>query len=332
MRELSFDYIKGALIFLVIFGHAIIYISGIDCYYDPLWKTIYSFHMPLFVLLSGYFFKNRVDISFMTLCKKQFTRLILPQVSFVVLGFVLMPFDWNHFSYLIAINGNIDIKPLYHYVTFAWFLWCIFFCSLFVNFLTRILGKYASLSILLVCILMFVFFEYLPGPLFKNQQLAKQLLFFIIGIWFREYQQRFSNMKYAILLIAVLIISYYLPSLLSYKIHFVNYHNWMILALATCPVIYYLLKRLYELSFIKNIIVRWGQNSLGLYIIHVFFIRFIFTAFGLGFSTGYIYCDYAICFLCSIGVSYVIMKIIKLIQRNNIARLFLLGEIQTKKL
>lgn len=140
MRDLSFDYLKGVLIFFVILGHSIIYIKGIDCYYDPLWKSIHSFHMPLFVLLSGYFFKNRVDTSFGALCKKQFKRLLLPQITFVVLGFALMPLCWNKFSYLIAIDGHVSMKLLYHFVTFAWFLCCIFFCSLFVNFLKRIIG------------------------------------------------------------------------------------------------------------------------------------------------------------------------------------------------
>ena len=329
MRDLSFDYLKGLLIFLVILGHSIIYIEGVDCYYDPLWKSIHTFHMPLFVLISGYFFKNRIDTSFWELCKKQFSRLLLPQITFVVIGFVLIPINWDKFSYLIAIDGQVNIKPFYHYVTFAWFLWCIFFCSLFLNFLKRIVageGKKYVYIVIVICLLMFIFFDYLPGPLFKNQQFAKQLLFFAIGMWFREYKLFIQQARLAILLVAVIIISFYLPSLISRDIHFVDYHNWMILALATCPVVYYLSKRLYELDFAKNILVRWGQNSLGLYIIHVFFIRFIFTAFGFKFSTGNIYCDYVLCFIGSVIISYFIMGIIKLLQRNRVVRLLFLGE------
>lgn len=247
MRDLSFDYLKGILIFFVILGHSIIYINGVDCYYDPLWKSIHSFHMPLFVLLSGYFFKNRTDISFWNCVKKQFNRLLLPQITFVILGLVLIPFCWSKFSYLIAIDGQVNIKPFYHYVTFAWFLWCIFFCSLFVNILKRVIGGEGKIyvqTIILICFLMFAFFDYLPGPLFKNQQVAKQLLFFAIGMWFREYKPYFLRTRFAILLVAIVVISFYSPLLISREVHFVDYYNWMILALATCPVVYYLSKRL----------------------------------------------------------------------------------------
>lgn len=55
IRNLHLDTIKGILITLVVFGHIIE--SHID---KPLelgiYNTIYSFHMPLFVLISGYFF------------------------------------------------------------------------------------------------------------------------------------------------------------------------------------------------------------------------------------------------------------------------------------
>lgn len=327
MRDLSFDYIKGVLIFLVILGHAIIYINGVDCYYDPLWKIIHSFHMPLFVLISGYFFKNDITGNFYQLCKKQFYRLLVPQFSFVILGFILMPLCWDNFSYLITINGDINIKPLYHYITFAWFLWCIFFCSLFINVLSRCAGKNTYIIIISICILMYVFFEYLPGPLFKNQQIAKQLIFFAIGMWFRQYKTYFAQYKYPILLISVLIISIYIPSLFSHEIHFINYYNWMILAFASCPIVYYIIKQLYNLSLFKHIIIKWGQNSLGLYLIHVFFIRFIFTAFNIKFNVGNIYWNYIICFISSILLSYIIMWIIKLIQKNRISKILFLGEI-----
>lgn len=192
-------------------------------------------------------------------------------------------------------------------------------------------GKIYVLLLIVICLLMFTFFDYLPGPIFKNQQIAKQLLFFAIGMWFREYKPYFFRARFAILLTAIVVISFYSPLLISCKIHFIDYHNWMILALATCPVIYYLSKQLYEVSFAKQVLIKWGQNSLGLYIIHVFFIRFIFTAFGFRFSTGNIYFDYVLCFIISVIISCFIMEIIRLIQRNKVTRLFFLGEVRYPK-
>lgn len=48
-RDISFDIAKGIGMFLVVMGH----VHGMNRTYG----VIYSFHMPLFFLISGYFFK-----------------------------------------------------------------------------------------------------------------------------------------------------------------------------------------------------------------------------------------------------------------------------------
>ena len=56
------DYIKGILILMVVFGHTIagsrsqeVNIFGISHYY------IYTIHMPMFIFISGYFSKYRIN-------------------------------------------------------------------------------------------------------------------------------------------------------------------------------------------------------------------------------------------------------------------------------
>lgn len=61
-RNTYIDLAKGVAIFLVVLGHCIQYGYSID-YYESraffeniVFKIIYSFHMPLFALISGYLF------------------------------------------------------------------------------------------------------------------------------------------------------------------------------------------------------------------------------------------------------------------------------------
>lgn len=57
-RDLSFDFIKGVLIILVVLGHVIQGLYGIDnpdVWENLLFTIIYTFHMPLFIFISGYF-------------------------------------------------------------------------------------------------------------------------------------------------------------------------------------------------------------------------------------------------------------------------------------
>ena len=57
-RDVTLDYIKGIGIILMIIGH-----SDFAFLYDGLLRHfIYSFHMPLFFLCSGYLYKRR-DVS-----------------------------------------------------------------------------------------------------------------------------------------------------------------------------------------------------------------------------------------------------------------------------
>ena len=60
-RDITLDILKWIAISLVIMGHNIensySIVKGIALYrYDILYKIIYSFHMPLFWLISGYLF------------------------------------------------------------------------------------------------------------------------------------------------------------------------------------------------------------------------------------------------------------------------------------
>lgn len=54
-RLLWADSLKGCLMLLVILGHAIQLVMPDVCIEDHLWNLIYSFHMPAFMAVSGYF-------------------------------------------------------------------------------------------------------------------------------------------------------------------------------------------------------------------------------------------------------------------------------------
>ena len=74
-RNQSIDIMKGIAILLVVAGH-----MG-DIPMDPWRRIIFSFHMPLFFILSGYFFKVKEPL---TLVKSDFRRLIIPYIMTAV--------------------------------------------------------------------------------------------------------------------------------------------------------------------------------------------------------------------------------------------------------
>ena len=57
-RRTYINLVRGAAIFLMLWGHCVQYCAGkqFDFYENAAFKFIYSFHMPLFMLISGYLF------------------------------------------------------------------------------------------------------------------------------------------------------------------------------------------------------------------------------------------------------------------------------------
>lgn len=96
-RESLYDNIKAFLIFCVVFGHLIE-----DSRYDVikmLYTVIYSFHMPMFVFISGMFAKFDP--------KKMVRRILLPYVVFQTIYSI----------------GMLDQNKMLYYTTPFWALW-----------------------------------------------------------------------------------------------------------------------------------------------------------------------------------------------------------------
>lgn len=73
-RSEYLDFLKAILIITVLLGHCIQYGGGYEdnSFFDnKLFKFIYSFHMPLFMLISGYLFSESVKKGNFFVCYKK---------------------------------------------------------------------------------------------------------------------------------------------------------------------------------------------------------------------------------------------------------------------
>ena len=149
------DWTKIIGIFLVTLGHGNLVSVELNTF-------IYSFHMPLFVFVSGYFYATKCEIPLKDIAIKQFKRLLVPQFAFCILGIIVWTFSGDLYDFLIFDeNGRLSLKNIYHYLTSAWFVWCIFFCSVIVNFFVLYTkGQLKCVVILALSLLMVAFFYY----------------------------------------------------------------------------------------------------------------------------------------------------------------------------
>ena len=120
-RILYWDVIKCFAIFLVIWQHCLKNMVGDDEWTDSVNKFIVSFHMPLFMIVSGYFARSVFKKGVIeTLIKKGF-QLVLPSISFYFLVGIILIVVRHNMAFVDALMSLLD-----YCCTSFWFLKALF--------------------------------------------------------------------------------------------------------------------------------------------------------------------------------------------------------------
>lgn len=183
VRNTALDIVKAFTIILVVMGHSIQYGSGEaflseNLYFDNrVFQMIYSFHMPLYMLISGYLFayslKKRTWEK--NLIRKAET-LLIPIALWSVIPFVLSLSDISSFS-----AGSLIKQYIHTAIYNLWFLWAVFLCSVLVILADRFFRD--SIWIYLAGFLLTFFI-----PDSYNLRMYKFMYpFFLLGYFFHKY-------------------------------------------------------------------------------------------------------------------------------------------------
>lgn len=129
-RDSFIDSLKGIAILLVVIGHVVVSMFGEDeAEQNIIFRICYSFHMPLFMAISGFLTGGGTDARNLKWLKKRAFRLLLPWVIWTIV-FCIIRFDgWYGFVYYFFVEPAI------------WFLPCLFLCNLY-NYIVLRVKKY----------------------------------------------------------------------------------------------------------------------------------------------------------------------------------------------
>lgn len=215
-RDMRIDYMKGILIFLVIFGHSIQYGSGKkffleECYFeDILFKIIYTFHMPCFGILSGLLYYRYVRGRTFLKKMQKVWKLLFPMLGFAV-GNVAISLHKGE-----VISAFPDILRNYLWVVSYnwWFIWSIIICYMFWSILEALHLGCLMKMVLAFCIQML--FVILPDRV-NSPLYGFIFIYFLIGYNISDLVQICDNMnekrrqfiKYAILLLWILCVIFF---------------------------------------------------------------------------------------------------------------------------
>ena len=260
------DLMKGIGILLVYLGHSF-NLKGIDenIIYSYLWNTIYSFHMPLFFLISGFLMNNGKDIQLKKYYTHKIKRILIPYFFINLIDF----FPRKLFPNLV--NSKFDIMRVFFYGTkITWFIYTLFMIFMIFPFLEKYILKkdrYYLFGIILILVNYFKVFS--KVEIFSINVVVGYLLYFYIGYIIRPiYKNKVVNgvwnKNIIFLMFGVIFLVF------SYKSFYLNYFNSIIFALMGILLTLNISLRIKEKSFIYNTLKFIGVNSLTFYLIEGF--------------------------------------------------------------
>lgn len=157
-RNLSVDAIRAFAILLVILGHSIQYGSGetwlsdLSFYENPLFRWIYTFHLPLFAVISGYVLTYSLHHRTRDLILQKVRSLLIPVFVLIAIEYGIHLCLYHPGFHPVAILRGYAHSVLTSY----WFFWAIFFDSVLVILVEKYARRPLFWYILLVAVSLFV--------------------------------------------------------------------------------------------------------------------------------------------------------------------------------
>ena len=285
MREriYKFDNIKFLLILLVVIGHCVeIYIDR----YDSMKKVfifIYSFHMPLFIFLSG-LFQKRVY---------HFKDLPLKKLCYYFYLMIIM------YSLLVLSNDLFEVSLPFSFLAsydVHWYLFVIIVYTLMIPVISRLnLNVLFIISFILGC---FIGFDRGIGDYLYLSRMIVFFPFFCLGVIFSDKKNMLlkvtNNSILKFLSLCIIIFFIYicykrLDLVWKYKMLFTGKNAFNIIdSISNCSYrhrfITYMISLVMGFSFLciipnKNIkiITKLGRRTLQVYIFHKFLLYFLYN-------------------------------------------------------
>lgn len=347
-RNQFIDVLKGAAIFLMLWGHCIqcCYPPNMDFYLDRTFKIIYSFHMPLFMIISGYVF----CLSSRNKNKKNLLSRKVGTILKAIVGGTIFQYCFTTALQDILINRNLLTLVDGHWIDRLdglWFLWSILSATI----VMCMIEQYAEHWYHHV----FIFFAgvFLVAALPNARNNLYMYPYFVIGYYFARYYRKsvIERLKYLSLIIFPILVMFYdkkhyiyTSGLFGSDYSFYEYllidgYRWLIGLVGSIFIItaFQLLMSCKLLKSIGNRIAMIGQKSLQIYVLSTVFLSsylpiilpvlrrnsFVSNVYTFVFSNRILY-DIIFMFILALTYTVVLFWITKLLEKTKLSK-FIFG-------
>lgn len=291
-KILNVDIMKGIAIILVMIGH-----SGMFLFIKDkalLNVIIYSFHMPLFFIVAGFFMKDKVDL------KKTIKRLLIPFLIasifwvFIASFLVQLPtYFRSQELYPYSYDFSLQLKKFLKAIFFAtridivgtglWFLIALFVGRILWYFFQHLLKlKVTIWYILIVLILTFLLHRYLSidqtNYYWMWPQSILAYLFMLIGNFYykNNFIEKMSYFDVFILGVITFFVIKWNGRIDMSSFQFNNYVAFIFIAVSSFVVIYKVSFLIDKKSKLFRSFLAWsGKQSLNIFLVHPFLLAVV---------------------------------------------------------
>lgn len=283
-RNILLDFLKGFTIILVVLGHSIQFSqNNFDA--NPIFRIIYSFHMPMFMFISGFVSFKTFDGSYNKLVKR-FKSLMIPFWAWFVFGFVFSYLKFymkcGEFPNFIYSLTSVIKRPDYG----LWFLW-VLFLNYILLFLSLKINSVREEIILLLFFIGINIFKNLTGFNYLGiDLLCWHMQFYIVGYATNKYILKLKSVLnisglFSIIIFPILVSFWtrsnhpvfydYLPFNHGIKA-IISFLYRVLVPISGILAIYVFFEWLIQKEFIlKSGFLRLGKLSLEIYSTHFYF-------------------------------------------------------------
>ena len=182
-ERMHLNIVRGIAILLMIWGHVIQYCAkdSFLVFEHSVFQFIYSFHMPLFMLVSGYlFFFSYQKRDLKTLLVHRTQSMLHPIVFGSMLDMVLMLLP----TMILHGQGQLTNGSLFNGLYSFWFLWCVLSASTAV----ALAGKSTDNPVLRLLLMISGVFLVALFP--ENQYHVYMYPYFVAGFYYGMYRDK----------------------------------------------------------------------------------------------------------------------------------------------
>lgn len=272
-RHAYFDNAKLLLIFLVVFGHMIQPFVSQSQPIETLYTWIYTFHMPAFIFLAGFFAKGSGNIAYIMKLAK---RLIIPYIIFQII--------YTGYYFLIGKSNWLTDHIFYPH----WSLWFLFslFCWHILLIGYKKLHPALGISLAILIGVVIGYFDQV-GHTFSLSRTFVFFPYFLIGYWASMkhidwLKNKFVKAASILMMITAAIIIYHSPEIdIGWLLASKSYST---LGMETFGSItrltVYITSILMAMSILSWVPTRrfmytsLGERTMYVYLLHGFFVQF----------------------------------------------------------